>query len=238
MPLSRRLLLRSTLSLGVGAAAYAAGITSPGWASEEHPTTGPTPAEALAWLKAGNSAFTKGRPAAYAFDRKRRHELAGGQHPFATVVCCSDSRVGPEQIFEAGLGQLFVIRNAGSTVANPQAMGSVEYSVEHLGVPLVLVLGHSNCGAVKAAAEVVEKHIALPGSLGEMVAPIVPAVEFVQPRGGDLINAAVHENVVEIVHALRSPRQPILAQFQRKGALRVVGGVYDLETGVVEFIEA
>lgn len=234
MQISRRMLIRTAVR---AAAAGASGLAAAAWAGDEEHAGGPTPDEALAWLKAGNRAFTKGRPASYAIDAKRRHLLAGGQHPFATVVCCSDSRVGPEQIFETGLGQLFVIRNAGSTVANPQAMGSIEYSVEHLGVPLVLVLGHSNCGAVKAAAEVVEKHVALPGSLGPMVAPIVPAVEFVRPRGGDLVSAAVRENVLEIVHELRSPRQPILGGFQRKGALRIAGAVYDLESGVVDFID-
>ncbi|WP_448663624.1 carbonic anhydrase [Sphingomonas sp. CJ20] len=233
MSFSRRLLLGSMLGSGV------AMLTTPRSAQAEEDTHagGPSPAEALAWLKAGNLAFAKGRPAAYPIDAKRRRTLALGQHPFATIVCCSDSRVGPEQIFETGLGQLFVVRNAGSTVANPQAMGSIEYSVEHLGVPLVLVLGHTKCGAVKAATEVFEKHVALPGSLAEMVAPIVPAVEYARKGSGDLVDRAVHENVHEVVHALRSPRQPLLAPFQRKGALRVVGGVYDLETGVVDFID-
>lgn len=236
MPVSRRLLLSATL--GTGVALVTGGLPSAAADEASHPRpSGPTAAEALAMLKAGNRAFVMGRPARYPIDNARRREIARGQHPFATIICCSDSRVGPEQIFETGLGQLFVIRNAGSTVANPQAMGSIEYAAQHLGVPLVVVLGHTKCGAVQAAAEVVEKQAILPGSLAGMVAPIVPAVEVARRHGGNLVDSAVHENVLEVVHSLRAPGQPILSALQRRGAIKIVGAVYDLETGVVDFID-
>jgi carbonic anhydrase len=237
MLISRRSLLWNTLGAGAAAAA-STGLVLPALAGEEHVApAGPTPAEALAMLKAGNRAFVSGRPARYPFDIARRREIARGQHPFATIVCCSDSRVGPEQIFETGLGQLFVIRNAGSTAANAQAMGSIEYSVEHLGVPLVVVLGHSKCGAVKAATEVVEKHAELPGSLAGMVEPILASVEVARTHKGDLVENTVHENVLHVAHDLRAPGQPILAKPVRAGKVKVMAAVYDLETGIVTFID-
>lgn len=232
MPISRRFLLQSGLAMS-GAAALG-GL--PALASEDV-STGMTPDEALKVLRNGNAAFIAGRPHSYPNGDARRRLLARGQHPFATIVCCSDSRAAPEQLFEVGLGQLFVIRNAGSTVANPQAMGSIEYSVEHLGVPLIVVLGHSNCGAVKAAIEVADRQAKLPGHMGEMVTPILPAVTIARQEGGDLVQHSVRHNIQHVVHELRAPAELLLARPRRAGKLKVVGAEYSLETGMVDFFD-
>lgn len=235
MGLSRRNFFAATAAAAAGATILA---TRPLIAAEGgHAASAITPETALATLKKGNQAFTMGRAFNYGLNDVQRRAFIAGQHPFATIVCCSDSRAAPEQIFETGVGQLFVVRNAGSTVANPQAMGSIEYSVEHLGVPLVVVLGHSACGAVKAAIEVAEKHTSLPGSLGAMVEPIVPAVHTATEMGGDLVENSVRENVHRIVHQLRAPDQRLLAEPRRMGKLKVVGAEYHFASGIVEFID-
>ena len=205
----------------------------------DHGTTGPevvTAARALDLLKAGNRAFIQGRRSTWPIDSQQRRRLAVGQHPFAVVVCCSDSRVAPELLFNAGLGQLFVIRNAGSTAADDHAIGSIEYAVEHLHVPLVVVLGHSKCGAVSAATDVVLRHAELGGHLAGMVEPIVPAVLTAQKMGGDLIQHAVEENILNVVHALSAPSQPILSPLLRRNRIRIVGAEYMLDTGEVLFL--
>ena len=107
--------------------------------------------------------------------RDRRLEIARGQTPFATLVSCSDSRVPPELLFGRGLGELFIVRNAGNTV-DTAALGTIEYGVAALGVPLIVVMGHEKCGAVDAAVKVVTENATFPGSIGRMVEPIVPAV--------------------------------------------------------------
>ncbi|MDR6853245.1 carbonic anhydrase [Sphingomonas sp. BE123] len=220
------------------AAGGAALATRPLVAGESgHAGSGITPDAALATLKKGNQAFTMGRAFNYGLNDAQRRAFLAGQRPFATIVCCSDSRAAPEQIFETGVGQLFVIRNAGSTVANPQAMGSIEYSVLHLGVPLVVVLGHSACGAVKAAIEVVEKDAKLPGQLGQMVEPIVPAVHTAHKIPGDVVENTVRENVHQVVHDLRAPSQRLLAAPRRAGKLKIVGAEYHFASGIVEFFD-
>lgn len=196
-----------------------------------------TPEAALATLKKGNQAFTMGQAFNYGLNDGQRRAFLAGQNPFATIVCCSDSRAAPEQIFETGVGQLFVVRNAGSTVANPQAMGSIEYSVLHLGVPLIVVLGHSACGAVKAAIDVVDKDAKLPGSLGQMVEPILPAVHTAHKVGGDLVENSIRENVHHVVHDLRAPSQRLIAAPRRMGKLKIVGAEYHFASGIVEFFD-
>lgn len=220
------------------AAGGAALATRPLVAAEgDHAASTITPDSALATLKKGNQAFTMGRAFNYGLNDGQRRAFLAGQRPFATIVCCSDSRAAPEQIFETGVGQLFVVRNAGSTVANPQAMGSIEYSVVHLGVPLIVVLGHSSCGAVKAAIEVVDKDAKLPGSLGAMVEPIVPAVHTAHNAPGDLVENSIRENVRHVVHDLRAPSQRLIAAPRRDGKLKIVGAEYHLASGIVEFFD-
>ncbi|MFN3389767.1 MAG: carbonic anhydrase [Allosphingosinicella sp.] len=193
--------------------------------------------QALALLKRGNRMFVEDAPPAGPISRRRRLEIAQSQAPFAVLVSCSDSRVGPEQLFGRGLGELFIVRNAGNTVASNQAMGSIEYAVAELGVPLIVVLGHERCGAVAAAASVVSDNTAFPGSIGRMVEPIVPAVLAVRGEPGDMVDNAIRRNVRAVVHQLRTSVEPMLLEPQRQGKLKVVGAYYDLDTGVVDFFD-
>jgi len=196
------------------------------------------PEEALNRLKAGNAAFVADQPIQGDVSRDRRLALARGQKPFATLVGCSDSRVGPEQLFGAGLGELFIVRTAGNNV-DTAGMGSIEYSVLALNVPLIVVLGHEQCGAVAAASEIVTQDKRFPGSISKMIEPIVPAVLAAQRAGGagDLIDRAVEENVRRMVERLQTFSEPMLIEPQRKGELMVVGAVYSLATGQVRWLD-
>ena len=196
-----------------------------------------TPDQALELLKEGNRRFVADKPATGPISRRRRLEIAKSQAPFATLVSCSDSRVGPEQLFGRGLGELFIVRNAGNTASSTQSLGSIEYAVAVLGTPLVVVLGHERCGAVVAATEVVEKNADFPGSIGRMVEPIVPAALMVRGQPGDFVDNAVKANVRRTVQQLRTSVEPMLLEPQRQGKLKVVGAYYDLDTGAVEWIE-
>ena len=197
----------------------------------------PTPDEALQRLIDGNDSFVADRPAESDISRERRLALAEGQQPFATLVGCSDSRVGPEQLFGAGLGELFIVRTAGNNV-DAAGMGSIEYSVAVLKVPLIVVLGHEKCGAVAAAADVVNKDVRFPGSIGRMVEPIIPAVLAAQRNAGEdkLVDAAVEENVRRMVERLQTYSEPMLLDPQARGELKVVGAVYELATGRVRWL--
>ena len=198
-----------------------------------------TPEQALARLKAGNADMLAGRLRKLPENPARRLEIARKQAPFAVLVGCSDSRVPPELLFGAGLGELFIVRNAGNTV-DTVAIGSIEYGVVVLGAPLIVVLGHERCGAVEAALSVVEKNTVYPGSIGQMIEPIIPAAlkaKHAGPKlsGDDLLDAAVRENVRRTVARLRTS-EPSLIEPLRKGTLKIVGARYDLDDGKVDFI--
>jgi carbonic anhydrase len=195
-----------------------------------------TPDQALELLKQGNRDFLADRPYAAPVGNQRRLDLAAGQAPFAAYVSCSDSRVPPELLFGRGLGELFIIRNAGNTV-DTVAMGSLEFAVAVLGTPLVVVMGHGSCGAVKAAMDVVEKNASFPGSIGRMIEPIVPAVLASRGRSGDPLEAAIKANVARTVDRLRTASEPMLLEPQRRGTLKVVGAYYELGTGRVDFFD-
>jgi carbonic anhydrase len=199
--------------------------------------TQPSPEQALERLKAGNAAFVADQPVRADISRARRLALAQGQQPFATLVGCSDSRVGPEQLFGAGLGELFIVRTAGNNV-DAAGMGSIEYSVMALNVPLIVVLGHEKCGAVAAATDVVTKDTRFPGSIARMIEPIIPAVLAAQRThaDGDLVEHAVEENVRRMVERLQKFAEPMLIDPQRRGTLKVVGAVYSLSTGAVRWL--
>ena len=233
---SRRSMLAGT---GVVATALLSGGGVPARAAD--PSTKPsraaaTPDAALALLEAGNAAFLRGASTGNDISPKRRLELAAGQAPFCAYVSCSDSRVPPELLFGRGLGELFIIRNAGNTV-DTVAMGSIEYAVAELGVPLVVVMGHESCGAVKAAMAVVEKNARFPGAIGNMIEPIIPAVLQSRGRTGDPVTNAVKENVRRVVGVLRKESDPIMLAPQAAGKLRVVGAYYELSTGHVDFFD-
>jgi carbonic anhydrase len=195
-----------------------------------------TPDQALELLRKGNREFITDSPIRSAQGRDRRLEIARGQTPFAVLVSCSDSRVPPELLFGRGLGELFIVRNAGNTL-DPAALGSLQYGVSVLGCPLVVVLGHERCGAVEAAVSVVRDQATFPGSIGEMIEPIIPAVLKAQGQPGDLLDNAVRENVRRVVHRLRNS-EPILIEPLRSGSLRIVGARYDLDDGEVDFFDA
>ncbi len=241
VPESPVVMTRRSLIGGVGAAAVGAALASGAAPAHAAPATGKgtklTADQALALLKEGNRRFVADRPMTGPMSRKRRLEIAQGQQPFAVLVSCSDSRVGPEQLFGRGLGELFIVRNAGNTVASTQAMGSVEYAVAELGVPLVVVLGHQRCGAVAAAATVVQQNSVYPGSIGRMIEPIVPAVLLARGKAGDLVDNSVRENVRRVVRDLRTSVEPMLLDPQKAGRLKVVGAYYDLDTGMVDFFD-
>jgi carbonic anhydrase len=227
---------RTFLECGCGSAAGAAiGLmlsTTPRASAGKK--TDLTPDEALALLKQGNKEFAADRPLHGPHDRRRRSEVAQAQTPFAVIVACSDSRAPPELLFDRGLGELFVVRDAGN-VLDTVGLGSIQYAVAELGTPLVVVLGHQNCGAVRAAVEVVEHNAAFPGSIGQMLEPIIPAVLQARSREGDLVENAVRENVRRTVMRLQGSAEPILLEPLQAGRLKIVGARYGLETGEVDF---
>ncbi len=161
----------------------------------------------------------------------RRTEVAKSQSPFAVIISCSDSRVPPEIIFDQGIGDLFIIRTAGNVVDNVE-LGSIEYAAEHLGVNLVMVLGHERCGAVDATVKGGE----IPGHIKNVVNAIKPSLDNIKDKSGDLIDKTVISNVKMVVEKLKASK-PILHELHEEGKLKVVGARYDLDDGTVTIIE-
>lgn len=242
MPDTNRRSFLSIGAAGVGAAALlplageAATAAAP--SSGSPPKTNLTPAQALARLIEGNRRFVADQDSRADISTKRRLELARGQGPFAALVGCADSRVGPEHLFGGGLGELFIVRTAGNYV-DDAGHGSLAYAVAALGVPLIVVLGHERCGAVDAATKLVVNNDQLPPSLARMVQPILPAVVDARAahKGGDLTDAAIHMNVRHVTRSLRQGTDPLMAEPMRTGKLMVVGAYYDLDTGRVDFFD-
>ncbi|MBA3035016.1 MAG: carbonic anhydrase [Desulfobacterium sp.] len=192
--------------------------------------TAVTGKEAQQKLLDGNKRYVNEKQTHINQTAKRRIEVAKGQHPFAVVVCCSDSRVPPEILFDQGLGDLFVIRLAGN-ILNDEAIGSIEYAVDHLDVQYIMVLGHERCGAVGATVQGGEA----PGHIGSLVKAIQPAVDKAKSQPGDVLDNAVRANVGMVVEQLKSSA-PILNEFIKKGVLTVVGARYDLDDGAVAIL--
>ena len=229
---SNTALARRSFFAGFGCACLAAG--RPALAADA-PKTSMTADEALAAMRKGNDDFVNDRATAPAVNRSRRLEIAKGQTPFAVLVGCSDSRVSPELLFGRGLGELFIVRVAGNSV-DRTALGSIQYGVAELGCPLVVVLGHERCGAVQAAVKVVTDDIQLPGAIGEMVAPIIPAVLSAQRMTGDLVTNAVRENARRVAKRLRET-DDVLSDPVQAGKVRIVAAYYNLADGTVEFMQ-
>jgi carbonic anhydrase len=194
-----------------------------------------TAAEALRILRQGNDAFLAGSSRPPLMDREVRLRLAEGQHPFAAYVTCSDSRVPPELLFGRGLGDLFIVRNAGNTL-DATALGSLEFAVAVLKVPLIVVMGHEGCGAVQAAVEVVRDDRRIGGNMGRMIQPILAAV-LESRSSGNGYDDAVRQNVRRVVRELRHDASPLLIVPQASGTLQVVGAYYSLKTGAVDFFD-
>ena len=166
---------------------------------------------------------------------ERRIEVANAQYPFACILGCSDSRVPAEIVFDQGLGDLFMVRVAGNVASSGEVLGSIEFAVAELQVPLVLVLGHERCGAVTAAVEFVLRGVTPAGHIDSLVQAIRPAVVRVEGSLGDMLDNAVRANV-ELVVAQLARSEPILAPAVRAGRVRIAGARYDLETGQVDII--
>ena len=202
-------------------------ICSVAVAAEE---TIPSADAVLKELKSGNSHHLTKRYLHPHQTTARQRELAGGQHPHAIVLSCADSRVAPEIIFDQGLGDLFDVRVAGN-VASDTEIASIEYAASHLHSPLLVVMGHQMCGAVTAAADSGDAE----GHLPSLLKLIRPAVETARTQPGDLISNAVRINVENVVRQLRGSK-PVLEELVGHGALTVVGAVYALDTGKVEWL--
>jgi carbonic anhydrase len=190
-----------------------------------------TPDQALTLLLRGNERFVAGWPDHPNQSARRRREVSDSeQQPFAIILSCSDSRVPPEIIFDQGLGDLFVIRVAGNII-DDAILGTIEYAVEHLHTPLVMVLGHDKCGAVTAAVQ----DVALPNHIQSLAKALWPAIEAARTQSGDLISNAIDANVQRAVTALRAS-EPVLAQARAARHIQIVGARYNLDTGKVKII--
>jgi carbonic anhydrase len=204
-------------------------------APDHAPQSGPTPAQALDLLRAGNAAFLSGETQLGHVTAKDLEPLQGGQRPIATIVGCADSRTPPTILFNQGLGRLFIIRVAGNTV-DRRGLASIVYAVKHLSCPLVVVLGHTGCGAVAAAEAVVDGRAELDPSLEEMIVPILPAVLSARHKGGnDQARLAVQENARRVVARLLTA-DTALAEAVNTGAIRIIAAVKDMATGRVDFL--
>lgn len=193
-----------------------------------------SPEAALERLMQGNGRYAANAPEEKDFSAGRAERVAA-QYPIAAVLSCSDSRVAPELAFDQGPGDVFVVRVAGNFL-NEDGLASLEYAVKFLGVPLLMVLGHTNCGAVGAAVKFVMERAELPGHLPDLVKSIEPAVIAAHGRHpGDLIAAAIEENVKLNVHRLDDDA-PIVADALAAKKIAAVGGVYDLATGKVNLL--
>jgi carbonic anhydrase len=194
--------------------------------------------DALRELLGGNERFAAGKSNSPRRSPADFRQLAEGQNPFAMIIGCADSRVAPEILFDVGKGDIFVVRVAGNVVSGAGAVvkGSIEYAVAELNVPLIMVLGHSNCGAVKAAMAHLNAKDSLPGAINDLVELIKPAVEQSKGEFADPLNSAIHKNVQIGVERLKG-LEPILATRVKEGKLKIVGGVYDLRTGKVTLVK-
>lgn len=220
----------AALTLAEGASAKTARKPAP---APPKPENVMTPDAALARLIEGNQRYQKGVAKRHDFVAERV-ALVSGQNPFAAILSCSDSRIAPEYAFDSGRGDLFVVRVAGN-FANPDGIASFEYAVEVLKTPLLLVLGHESCGAVKSTITSLQDKTTLPGHLPSLVAALTPAVEASAGQGGDKLENAIRENVRLTVETLRSAN-PLLSAAVNDKRLKVVGGIYRLKDGAVDLI--
>lgn len=207
-------------TLFLATALMVAGTRSPAAA----PVISVAPEIALTRLKEGNMRFAKAEVSSGKPTAARRRETVLSQAPFAAIVGCSDSRTAPEILFDQNLGDLFVVRTAGQVV-DTYALGSLEYAVEHLGVRLIVVLGHERCGALQAAVD----GDSAPGHLGALVADLQPSVRIARGQPGDLVANAIHEHVREVAAKIR--REARFGEFG--GQVQIVVGSYDPQTGKV-----
>jgi carbonic anhydrase len=228
---------RDLMKFGAAAAiAIAAGSASPAARAAEGAPTSLSPAEALAQLKEGNARFVS-HPELCTVDlAQSRSDVAGHQAPWATIVACADSRVPPELIFGGhGVGELFIARDAGNLV-DVGTLGTIEYGAAVLGSPLVVILAHTACGAVKAACDIVTKNATYPGVIGRMIEPIVPAALAVRNEPGDFADNSAKESAKRTAANLPTVSK-IVSDLVGAGKLKIVAAIYDLHTGVVTYLD-
>ena len=205
-------------------------LTAASLAAQEHKATAPPPEQALATLLEGNKRYVSSHLRHPHESAEWRHSISGAQHPFATVLSCSDSRVPPELVFDVGLGDLFVVRVAGN-IASDDVIGSIEYAAEHLNTRLILVMGHQSCGAVQSTIGGGEPKT----HIEHLTRAIEPAVARARKEQGDLVANAVRNNVELVVGQLQNS-EPILAALVSQGKIKVIGAVYDLDSGIVTLL--
>ena len=209
----------AALGLSVAAASQTAALAAEG--------------DALERLRSGNARFVSGRPTCGDLSN-RRTQLVGGQSPFAILVSCSDSRVPVETVFDQEPGNIFGVRVAGNFV-DPAGLGSIEYSVAVLKSSLILVLGHHECGAIKAAMEYVKSGKTFPGHIQMLATTLAPSAKKSKSQPGDWFHNAIAQNVRDTVAELPG-RSSIVADAVSNGSLRIAGGVYDLASGKVTLL--
>jgi carbonic anhydrase len=206
----------------------------PAFAADHQPANAISGAAALRRLVEGNTRYASNTADLHDFDAGRVAR-SHAQYPIAAILSCADSRVGPEFIFAQGPGELFVVRIAGN-VLTEYGTASLEYATEVLGVPLILVLGHSGCGAVASAIKAAADSTKLPGHLPALIAKIAPAVTATQSApAADRLSAAIAENVRLTVQQT-SATTPLLSAAVASGKVKVAGGVYDIATGKVHLL--
>ena len=234
-----RTLSRRNVTAGAAALLAAGALSSAGAHAEPKASAEPAPnaippADALDRLMEGNARYAANTPNERDFSAGRAAR-AEGQAPIAAIVSCSDSRVMPDLVFDQPPGSLFVVRLAGNVV-DDDAYASVEYAVKFLGVPLILVLGHSNCGVVAAAIKVVMERAKLPGHLPGLIKAIEPAVIAAHGRHpSDLLSVAIEENVrLSLMRLIEDA--PIISDALAAKTIALSGGVYDMATGKVKLI--
>ncbi|PMR59534.1 carbonic anhydrase [Verrucosispora sp. ts21] len=230
-PLSRRSLLATGGAVVVAATATAAARPAVAAETKRPPVT---PDEALRRLLHGNHRFVTGHSRHPHQSLNDLRRLAAGQHPFAILLGCADSRVAPELLFDQGLGDLFDNRVAGNIV-DDLVLGSVEFAVEEFHSPLIVVLGHERCGAITATIDAIRSGGTAPGHIGTIVDSLRPIVQPVLGQPGDPVDNSVRANVRAQVRNMIE-RSPIIAERVHERALRVVGARYDLDTGHVTLV--
>lgn len=188
-----------------------------------------TPDQAIKKLMAGNERFIKQKRKSPNQTISRLKEVAKGQNPYAAILGCADSRVPLEIVFDQGLGDLFVVRVAGN-IGTPEEVGSLEFGTLVLGAKVIMVLAHSECGAVNATI----KGGSVPGQIGSILEAIKPAVEKTEGKKGDRLVNAAKQNVLEQIDKLKA--SPVISQLITDGKLKIIGGYYDLKTGKVSMV--
>jgi len=226
---------RSAMLFGAAAfgMAFAGGAFAKEAKSPPKPQNVLSPDASLKRLMDGNGRYVDGVSRRHDF-KHEREALAGGQNPFAAVLSCADSRIAPEYAFDTGRGDLFVCRVAGN-FAGTETIASMEYTVAVLNTPLILVLGHDACGAVDATLKAIKDDKPPPGHIPSLIDAIAPAAKAAMQQGGDVLNKAIRQNVIDNVAKLKSAA-PILNAAVEQGKLKVVGGIYRLTTGTVELL--